>query len=185
MTKGEIRIAVREKIAAFTSVAAAEKSTAIRRHIIRDPAWKSANVVALFASQSSEADLDPLWSDIGGKRVAYPRVSGDSIQFIEVSAVHDLKVARWNLREPDASQIRRISPLEIDLILVPGTAFTAKGERLGRGGGFYDRLLAHPEFPAKKIGVCFDVQIFPEIPIEPHDRAVDHVITESGIVRAT
>lgn len=180
MTKAEIRNAVRKKMAALTPLEIAEKSAAIRSHLLREPAWKSANVVALFASQSSEPELDPLWAGIGAKRVAYPRVSGGSIEFIEVSAVHDLKVARWNLREPDASQTRRILAREIDLILVPGAAFTAKGERLGRGGGFYDRLFTHPEFPGKKIGICFDAQIFRELPIESHDRAVDHVITEFG-----
>jgi len=95
-------------------------------------------------------------------------------------------------------ETRIISPAQLDVIFVPGLAFSLSVERrdaeknarekssreiirLGRGGGFYDRLLAHPELRAKKIGVCFDAQIFPELPREPHDCLMDAVITETGI----
>lgn len=180
MTKPEIRARVLETIATLSPLAREEKSASIRDHILRDPAWKTALVVAFFASQSSEPNLDPLWSSLGEKRAVYPRVNSDSMEFIELSSLQDLTVARWNLREPAVDQTRRVSPDEIDLIFVPGIAFTETGKRLGRGGGFYDRLFAQPELTAVKIGLCFDAQLLPELPSESHDRAVDHVITESG-----
>lgn len=66
----------------------------------------------------------------------------------------------------------------IDLAFVPGMAFDMKGHRLGRGKGYYDRLLARVEFRSiPKIGVCFDFQMFDAIPSEPHDCTMDHVIT--------
>lgn len=157
-----------------------EKSASIRDRILRDPAWQTALVVAFFASQPSEPNLDPLWSSLGEKRAVYPRVNGDSMEFIELASLQDLTVSRWNLREPAVAQTRRVTLDEIDLILVPGLAFTETGERLGRGGGFYDRLFAQPELTAVKIGLCFDAQLVPDLPSESHDRTVDVVITESG-----
>jgi 5-formyltetrahydrofolate cyclo-ligase len=70
-----------------------------------------------------------------------------------------------------------------DLILVPGLGFTRDGRRLGRGGGFYDRLLAASSFRAFTMGVGFDVQLVPALPVEPHDRRLDAIATESGIQR--
>jgi 5-formyltetrahydrofolate cyclo-ligase len=65
-----------------------------------------------------------------------------------------------------------------DLVVVPGLAFTRDGRRLGQGGGWYDRFLARTRCP--KVGVCFDVQVVAELPVEDHDVVVDVVVTESG-----
>ena len=71
-----------------------------------------------------------------------------------------------------------VDPGAVDVILVPGLAFTRAGQRLGRGGGFYDRLLARLPAVTWKIGVCFEVQISDAVPSEPHDVTVDCVMTE-------
>ena len=70
-----------------------------------------------------------------------------------------------------------------DLVIVPGLAFTAAGARLGRGGGHYDRLLASAAITS--IGVAFDIQLVDELPLEPHDRGVDLVVTPGGLWRRT
>ena len=62
----------------------------------------------------------------------------------------------------------------------PGAAFTANGDRLGRCGGVYDRLLSSPGFRAFKVGVCFDRQVLEEVPVEAHDQRVHRVVTEAG-----
>jgi 5-formyltetrahydrofolate cyclo-ligase len=67
---------------------------------------------------------------------------------------------------------------KIDLIVIPGLAFSRDGHGLGRGGGFFDRLLAGPAAAAYKLGVCFDFQFLESIPIEPHDIVMDTVVTE-------
>ena len=94
-----------------------------------------------------------------------------------------MKVGQWGFREPVFDPAHVIPPDEFDLVLVPGAAFTADGQRLGRGGGFYDKLLATPGFRAFKIGICFDYQLVPAVPLESHDQRVDRVATESGIQR--
>ena len=71
-------------------------------------------------------------------------------------------------------------PSEIDLVIVPGTAFTAAGARCGRGRGYYDKYLSRPDVHAVKVGVCFAHQLVGELPAEPHDVAMDCVVTECG-----
>ena len=158
----------------------AEKSRAITAAIAAHAAFHQAETVALFAPLPSEPDIEPLWEK-GGHRFCYPRVVGPLLEFVAVRHVEELAPAAWNpnVREPAAGE-QIIAPAEIALILVPGLAFTRDGRRLGRGGGYYDRLLALHRPHAVALGVCFDLQIVPDIPCEPHDQRVDAVLTESS-----
>jgi 5-formyltetrahydrofolate cyclo-ligase len=83
-------------------------------------------------------------------------------------------------REPAADAATRVSLEEAAAVFVPGVAFDKGGARLGRGGGFYDRLLAHPRFAARRIAVCFACQLVERVPVEPHDAEVDEIVTEDG-----
>ena len=85
--------------------------------------------------------------------------------------------------EIDDDELHDMIRDSFDLVLVPGLAFTAEGERLGRGGGFYDRLLSSPGFRAFKVGVCFDRQMRETLPMEPHDQRVHRVVTEKGFLQ--
>ena len=160
--------------------ARAEKSRAITAALAAHPAFQQAAFIALFAPLPSEPDIEPLWEQ-SGHRYCYPRVVGERLEFVAVRDLAELAPAAWNplLREPAASP-EIIAPAEIALIIVPGLAFTRDGRRLGHGGGYYDRLLALHRPHAVALGVCFDLQIVPDIPCEPHDERVDAVITESA-----
>lgn len=70
-------------------------------------------------------------------------------------------------------------PSTFDLVIVPGVAFTERGDRLGRGGGWYDRLLPQLRDDCATVGVAFDIQVLPELPVERHDRPVRLVVTET------
>ena len=94
-----------------------------------------------------------------------------------------MRPGRWNLMEPDPEHCTVVAPAEIDLLLVPGLAFSRAGGRLGRGGGFYDRFLSEVHPRAVKLGVCFHVQLFPELPLEAHDCAMDQIVTEAEVIR--
>ncbi len=160
----------------------AEKSRAIVSALADHPAFHAATTVALFAPIPTEPDVEPLWEK-APRRFCYPRVLGEEMEFAVVRKREDLMPAHWNpqVREP-ISGGPPIAPAEIDLILVPGLAFTRAGRRLGRGGGYYDRVLAQRNPHAIVLGVCFDLQLVPEIPCEPHDQSVDAVVTESGLL---
>ena len=70
-----------------------------------------------------------------------------------------------------------------DVVIVPGLAFTAAGDRLGQGGGWYDRFLSAVSTGCTTVGVCFAEQIVDTLPLEAHDVTMDHVVTELGVLR--
>jgi 5-formyltetrahydrofolate cyclo-ligase len=74
-----------------------------------------------------------------------------------------------------------VDPHWPDVVIVPGLAFTTGGDRLGQGGGWYDRFLSGARADCTTIGVAFDVQVVERLPVEPHDVPLDHVVTESGV----
>ena len=76
-----------------------------------------------------------------------------------------------------------VEPSWPDAVIVPGLAFTAAGDRVGQGGGWYDRFLSTVRTDCTKIGVCFDEQIVGALPVEAHDVAMDHVVTDHGVLR--
>lgn len=82
--------------------------------------------------------------------------------------------------EPDADA-PEVQLADIDLLLVPGLGFDARGNRLGQGGGFYDRVLAAAGPETEIVGVAYAVQCVPELPVEPHDQPVHRVVTEEGV----
>ena len=86
--------------------------------------------------------------------------------------------------EPVAGLVVGLPPGRIpDLVIVPGLAFTSTGDRLGQGGGWYDRLLAALPADTATIGVCWSGQLIDQLALEPHDRAVDAVVTEAGLIQ--
>jgi 5-formyltetrahydrofolate cyclo-ligase len=178
------KIEVRRDINAILSLppdVRAEKSTRLCEAIAQSTMWQTARTVAIFAPQPREPDVEMLWSGAGGKSFAYPRVAEARLDLHRVESMYELLPGAFGVREPAANSALAVSPETLDLILVPGVAFTADGTRLGRGGGYYDRLLASLPAHTCKIGVCFDAQVLPELPVEPHDQYMDFIATESGI----
>jgi 5-formyltetrahydrofolate cyclo-ligase len=118
----------------------------------------------------------------GGRTLCYPRIRGRELDFYSVSGPWTLEKSVYGLREPSEEAVR-IKPGELDLVIVPGMAFTRCGIRLGRGGGFYDRFLGNMGTGARavRMGVCFEWQLLDRIPEEPHDSRMDLVVTEAGV----
>jgi 5-formyltetrahydrofolate cyclo-ligase len=147
--------------------------------------WCSPGIVALFGGLRSEPDLISElmpWLHSKGWKTALFTISDTQLRPVIVQSQSDLKRGYLGVWEPLAQES---VPLEqVDLILVPGLAFSPKtGARLGRGGGFYDRLLARPEMRARLLGVAFQMQLLPEIPMEKHDAIVPEIVTERGYQR--
>ena len=121
-----------------------------------------------------------------GKRVLLPRVNRASrhLELYQVKDLqHDVAPGLWGIREPVVERCVREERLgTVDFVLLPGVAFSRSGARLGYGGGFYDRLLAHmPNRPALVAG-AFGLQVVEEIPQEPTDHRVEWVVTESETI---
>jgi 5-formyltetrahydrofolate cyclo-ligase len=132
--------------------------------------------IAVFAALPGEIDLGKLIASHPEICWAYPRVLGDSLRFHHVQNPADhLQRGNFSILEPH-DHLPEVSPAEIDAFLCPGLAFDLAGGRLGRGKGYYDRVLASARPDALKIGVCFPEQIVPETFSEPHDIHMHTVI---------
>ena len=114
-------------------------------------------------------------------RLAFPEVDGRNMFFRQcgLEELVEIKQFGQQMRVPGQGS-PKVKP---DIIIVPGIAFDESGNRLGRGGGFYDSYLRH--FKGTKMGICKDMQLVDELPIEGHDVKVDFVCTESKIISCT
>jgi 5-formyltetrahydrofolate cyclo-ligase len=174
--KIELRRLMRAQLARMTPAAAEAASESIRESIPSLPRWQDAQVVAAYAALAGEPDLRPM-SWIGEKTVLLPRVDGQELVFHAVSDACQLKSGAFGVMEPDAEKCPVADIHDAGIIFVPGLAFTVDGARLGRGRGFYDRLLAALPPDILRVGVCFPPQIVTDIPCEPHDEEVDVVLS--------
>ena len=181
MTKSALRSLIRNRLKSVSPIPVAWSQSLVN-HLAASPIFRDAQTIGLFAPLPSEPDLALLWPP-GHRHFCYPRVNGDQLLFQKVLSLNDLHPATWNplILEP-LEHLETIPLPQIDLLLVPGLAFTPTGLRLGRGGGYYDRLLSMFPHPNRVVGVGFQIQICPEIPTETHDQSVASVLTESGFL---
>lgn len=110
------------------------------------------------------------WSQY--KHIVLPAVVGDDLELRSYSSPNDLSAGAYGIMEPTGVSFYDYAT--IDLAIIPGVAFDASGSRLGRGKGYYDRLL--PKLTAQKTGICFPFQFVEEIPAEEFDVRMDNVI---------
>ncbi len=179
--KNTVRALMREMLQRLDAADRAGRSRALVARLTELPAWQAARRVLLFAPLPTEPDIDPLWGSgaLNGKECAYPRIEGMVTRLYYVHGLAELEPTRWGLREPVKLAAREADIADFDLVLVPGLAFDARGGRLGRGGGFYDRLLAGRNPATTLLGVCFAAQRVEELPLAPHDVLMDAVCTEA------
>jgi 5,10-methenyltetrahydrofolate synthetase len=116
------------------------------------------------------------------KKIMLPRIRDKKLDlyFIE-NYEHQLKKGSYDIMEPVPELCKPARISDIDLVVVPGVCFDRNFNRLGYGGGFYDKLLPLLDNSIKKIALCFEIQILAEIPTSDHDAKVDEIITESNI----
>lgn len=178
-------IAAREKLPAPENL---RLSRAVIGAVCDLPAYRQAQTVLGYLNFGAELAAE-LWVRQAlseGKRVLLPRVNRAS-RHLDLYKVHDLEQdvapGLWNIREPVMERCIREEALgTVDFILLPGVAFTRKGGRLGYGGGFYDKLLAHmPHRPALVAG-AFALQVVQEIPLESTDHKVEWLVTENETI---
>lgn len=178
----------REAAAARDAVSGrAAAAAAACGHLSALPAYRSAETVLWYASMPSELATAPAVEAAlaEGRRVAVPWCDGEELGLWRIESTSELVPGTWGIPEPPAPRRedpkRRTAPEEIGLVVVPGLAFDRRGRRLGHGKGYYDRLLARS--PAVRAGLCFEAQVFPEVPAGPHDAVMDFVVTEEAAFR--
>jgi len=184
--KKELRQRLRKIIAEIPREQMEGKSLRAAHRLFEQPEFVKAEVIMVFLSLPTEVDTAPIvlraWQN--RKRVLAPKVSWSQRRMMPVevrSLTEDLAVSQMGIREPMSGVPFPVSL--IDLVIVPGLAFDEFGNRLGRGRGFYDRFLAHPEFDGIACALGFEEQIVPTVPVGPLDRHVDMVVTDEKVRR--
>lgn len=184
--KKELRQRLRKLISDIPPDQIGSLSIRAGHRLFEQPEYAKAEVVMVFLSLPTEIDTSPIvlhcWQK--RKRVLAPKVSWNQRRMLPVeirSLTDDLVVSGMGIREPIAG-IPFPIPL-IDLVIVPGLGFDEYGNRLGRGRGFYDRFLAHPDFHGVACGLAFEQQLLPQIPVGPLDRHVDMLVTDTSVRR--
>ena len=171
-----IRQEVRRRIKAMDYAGKEQESKFIFTSIESMPIFGDVECIALFVAMWDEVptmEVLERWRKMG-KRVVVPRVEGDIMRYYDYHPDRMTEGA-FGILEPIEGQ--EVAVGDIELMIVPARAFTMRGDRLGRGGGFYDKYMALPGFRAVTYGVAFGCQIFDTLPTDPHDIPVDRVFT--------
>ncbi len=155
----------------------AKRSKSIQEFVINDNKFQSAKVVGAYFAFGSEVATELIIerAKMLGKKIALPRVEEDKITFYELSSTKSLIRGRFGIMEPPP--YGRMD--EIDLLVVPGIAFDKKGNRLGYGKGFYDRLLSGKR--TFSIGLAYSFQLLENLPHDRYDKRLDAIASEDGI----
>lgn len=179
MEKNEIR----RKIKALRSMLLeSERQNAadeVFEKLERTAAFLLADRILMYHSLPDELSTHRFLDKWNGRKNFYlPRVNGVNLEILPYDETR-LELGAFHIEEPTGQNT--IPAEEIELVIVPAVAYDRSGNRLGRGKGFYDRLLATTK--ATKIGVGYEFQIVDEIPAEPHDVKMDMVITQNTIIK--
>lgn len=174
MDKKELRRIIRERKASHSKEELKVMSDSICRNVMKDGVWRAAGVVLLYHALTDEVCTDMLIrnAEMMNKTVLLPVVVGDELELRVYEGEESLSIGAYGIKEPTGRLFPESEYHRIDLAIIPGMAFDAHNNRLGRGKGYYDRLL--PKLSkAYKIGVCFPFQILDSIPCEEHDVRVN------------
>jgi len=159
-----------------------QKSRVIADRLFQLSEFKSANTVVLYASFDGEVETHTMIDQAlrEGKKVGLPKINVEkreiTLFYIE-SLENDTLEGPFGILEPKEDKNKKIDHNVIDLVGVPGVAFDKNNNRLGRGGGYYDRFLSTLPSHVSKVGLAFEFQILTQLPFEHHDVRLDHVLT--------
>lgn len=175
MDKTALRREIREKKRAMSEAEILSRSQKLGVLFAQSEAYRNANTVYGYLPYNQEVRTVPMLEQalLDGKRVAVPKIYGDTMGFIYLNDLS--KVEKNTMGIPEPIEDGPVAEDKTALVLMPGLAFTKQGDRMGYGGGFYDRFLAEePDHPT--LALCYDFQIVESLPTEEFDIPVDTVL---------
>lgn len=179
--KKELRQTLVMRMQAYSSLEQSGAAQSIIQRLIANSWWQEARVIGLYAALPSDVNLAPLDQPESSpeKTILFPRCHqlNKELSWHQVRTSGELVLGAYGIREPD-ERSPEVDPATIDLLLVPGLGFDARGARLGRGQGYYDRLFVRLSNRTRKLGVFFSWQELAEVPELPHDARLDGFVTE-------
>ena len=186
--KKRMRDAILLQRDAMSSAARTSASRAILEKVSALPQYGNAKVVLTYMGFGTEIETQPFFERIiaDGKIVALPRVDRATQTLILHSArgMSDLLTSKYGILEP-GTDAPIVAVTSVDFVLMPGVAFDRNGNRLGYGRGYYDKLMSTANPALAGVAAGFSCQIVDKVPIGPHDKKVDCIITENEIIKIT
>lgn len=184
--KRPLRVTLSEARAALSAERVAEFSAAAQRHLLTLEVYRACSTVVLYSPKDNEVLTDLILSEAiaARRKVFYPRVepAAGRLRLIRVKAADQLSPGAFGILEPAAEgEAAQPGALGDAVVCVPGLAFSPCGQRLGRGGGYYDRLLAELAAGAVTVGLAYSFQLLNRLPEHDGDRRLCYVVTECGV----
>lgn len=182
VTKREWRTLIAQKKKTYTSAQLTQWSSSLLSKLEDHPVFCQAKTVLMYYALPDEVQTQAFverWSK--SKNIILPVVQGNDLELRFYEGKDSLKKGAYGIEEPYGRRLTNYN--DIELAIIPGVSFDKEGNRLGRGKGYYDRLL--PQLSAYKIGICFQFQVAPLLPTEPFDILMDEVWTENGCISKT
>jgi 5-formyltetrahydrofolate cyclo-ligase len=184
MQKKQIRLKQLELTKKLSKKIIGQKSSKIINNLINLDLFKRSKNICIYVSKDQEVKTHDLIKAIlieDFKNVLVPFVSeNNEIKLSKIKLFSDLLIGKFNILEP---REKITYQKNVDLIIIPGVAFDEKGNRLGRGRGYYDQFLSENKIVSKiKIALAFEEQVIDKIPSELHDIKMDFIITENKII---
>ena len=185
--KIEIRRSIFARRDALSKEERSEKSAAIMERLFDFANFLEARIVLFFMGYNNEVDTEPMVRKAleVEKVIALPLVNTKKKEIVPFKIDNldrDIRPGYRGIREPIPERCKQIPVQYINLAIIPGVAFDERGGRIGHGMGVYDRFIPQLDITTRKVALAFECQIVPQIPMEPHDRYTDIIITEKRII---
>ncbi len=182
MTKSELRAQVARQLKNLSPVYCRKADEAICRHLLHSSLYQKAETVFCYMGTEREIDTSAIIRTAlaDGKRLVLPLCTDKGImEAREIRSLGELVSGKYGILAPMLS-CPLVEPERLDLAIVPCCTGNARGQRLGYGGGYYDRYLLRTECP--RVLLCRGRLTAEDIPMEPHDLVMDYLVTEVGMV---
>jgi len=176
MEKAQLRQQIKSRKSLLTDADKEKAAEQVFGQLESTDAFRTAENILLYYSLPDELPTHRFierWAE--KKKIYLPRVNGNDLDILPYSKT-EMHSGAFNIGEPTGDETTPVD--QMDIVVVPAVAYDRKGNRLGRGKGYYDRLLARAK--VTKIGVGYDFQLVDGIDVEPHDVPVDIVITQTN-----
>jgi len=188
LNKHSLRKQLLNKRKLLSNRAILEKSNEIADKLIKFDKYRQSEKIMLYIATKSEVQTQRIIESAqkDNKKIYIPLIiqeQHDLTPSLVIDYEKEIALGNLGIYQPKEEFHRLFPPSIIDLVIVPGVAFTQQGYRLGRGGGYYDRFLKKLSGQAYSVALAFEMQIIKEIPLEESDMPVNCIITEKRIIK--
>lgn len=185
--KGEIRNETANRLCAFSRTELEQKTRAVEDRFFGFANFMEARIALMYINYSNEVDT----REILKKCFEYNKIivlpvfdpKTNKAKMLKVDKLDtDLRLGSRGILEPDPQRCKIVPITSLDIAIIPGIAFDEKGGRIGPGDGYYDRMIPKLPITTRKVALALECQIFSQIPMEPHDKYVDIIITDKRVI---